>query len=202
MFFLFTICSTWSLPMCVSSFVFVIDLKAPFGPQRNAAGFIVQHLKLMLILPSIPWNKAKLLNASWKWLWGTLIIKIAFLGATWYKKCLLELVLLVRAGWGWQWGAELGVLPGAHRAEWGGTMALGCARVAALSCTGVWAWGSTPLLLGTPLSLILQSCTEVNQKYHPDTWWHWFVTALIYYYIQLGKSGNEEKLMVMRGKEE
>lgn len=108
---IFTICSTWTLPMLVSSFVFVTDLQVTFGSQRNLFGFIVQHLKLTLILPPIPWNKAKLLNASWKWLWVSLIIKIAFLGATWYKRCLLEMVLLVRAGWGWA-GCRNGAGPG------------------------------------------------------------------------------------------
>lgn len=117
MFFLFTIYSTWKLPMRVCSFVIVIGFKAPFAPWRNVSGFIVQHLKLMLILPPVPWNKVKLLNASWKWLWVTLIIKIAFLGATWYEKCLLEMVLLVRAGWGWA-GCRNGAGPGNMESLW------------------------------------------------------------------------------------
>lgn len=166
---IFTICSTWTLPMLVSSFVFVIDLQVTFGSQRNLFGFIVQHLKLTLILPPIPWNKAKLLNASWKWLWVSLIIKIAFLGATWYKRCLLEMVLLVRAGCGWQGvGMELGL---ETKSLWicSEELSSGVAQwprvvpswVSVLSYTSFRASG-----LHTPLSLILLSCTEGNQKYH------------------------------------
>lgn len=195
---IFTICSTWTLPMFVSSFVFVIDLKVPFGSQRNLFGFIVQHLKLMLILPPIPWNKAKLLNAPWKWLWVTLIIKIAFLGATWYKRCLLEMVLLVRAGWGWAWKQN----PcGSAVRSWaqGWHKGLG--------------WCQAESLSSATQALGLQGCTLLcpwfcwtAQKWIKSITLNRVIEVLVCVSFNIllcstGKNGNEKKLMMMRGKE-
>lgn len=57
----------------------------------------------------------------------------------------------------------------------------------------------------TPLSFVLQSCTEMNQKYHTECG---VMEALVYdglntlnYYIQLRENGNEKKLMMRRGEE-
>lgn len=94
--------------MIASCFVIMIEPKAPFGPQMKCIWFYCSALKANINPPPIPWNKAKLFNASWRGLWVTLIIKMTCLG-TLGTRCLLEMGLLVSWDWaGFRNWARLG----------------------------------------------------------------------------------------------